>query len=148
VNVASHDHGENNGHGRGRNNGRGRGRGRGHGRGNNYKFSHQKWKNNGKYEKSKGAQSGNQGVQSTKNICYRCGSQGYWSRVCRTQKHLFDLYQESLKNKGKGIESNVAGIDDDIDDDQMDVTHLDGADFYAHPEGKIDYLIGDRTVKK
>ena len=152
MNVASHDHGENNGRGRGRNNGRGpghrRGCGRGHGHGNNYKFSHQKWQNNGKYENSKRAQSGNQGGQSTKNICYRCGSQGHWSRVCRTPKHLIDLYQKSIKNKGKGIESNFAGLDDDIDDGQMDVTHLDVADFYAHLEGKIDLLIRGGTVKK
>lgn len=144
VNVASHDQGQNNGRGRGRNNGRGRGRGRGYGRGNNSKFSHQKWKNSGKNEKAKGVKS-----EHTKNVCHRCGSQGHWARLCRTPKHLIDLYQESLKNKGKGIETNFAGIDDDdFDDDQMDVTHLEIGDFFAHPEGKIDHLIGDGSVQK
>ena len=146
VNVAIHDHGQSNGRGRGRSNGRGHGRGRGHrrGRDNNSKFSHQKWKNSGTNEKTKGVKSN----EYTKNVCHRCGSQGHWARLCRTPKHLVNLYQESLKYKGKEIETNFAGIDDDFDDGQMDVTHLDVADFFAHPEGKIDHLIGDGSVQK
>ncbi|XP_021771818.1 uncharacterized protein LOC110735955 [Chenopodium quinoa] len=79
---------------------RGRGRGRGHGRGHDRgrgghfrnSYSHQKWdnKDGNKNEKDK-----------YENICYRCGGKGHWSRVCRTPKHLVDLYQQSIKQKGK-----------------------------------------------
>jgi hypothetical protein len=31
---------------------------------------------------------------------------GHWSRTCRTAKHLVDLYQASMKEKGKEIEIN------------------------------------------
>jgi len=33
--------------------------------------------------------------------CYRCGAKGYWSRKCRTPRHLVDLYQQSKKEKGQ-----------------------------------------------
>ena len=31
-------------------------------------------------------------------LCYRCGGKGHWSFVCRTPKHLVNLYQQLLKN--------------------------------------------------
>ena len=31
---------------------------------------------------------------------------GHWSRTCRMAKHLVDLYQVSIKDKGKNIEVN------------------------------------------
>ena len=72
---------------------------------------------------------------------------GHWSRTCRTPKHLADLYQESVKNKGKkkDDEANFANSDGNLEgyDDPIDVTHLDVSDFYAHPEGKIDHLVGN-----
>ena len=82
---------------------------------------------------------------------------GYWSHTCRTSKHLADLYQESVKNKGKkkDVEANFVNSDDNPEgyansdgnpegyDGPIDVTHLDVSDFYAHPEGKIDHLVGD-----
>ena len=37
------------------------------------------------------------------NNCHRCGMKGHWSRICRTPKHLVDLYQASIKEKGKAI---------------------------------------------
>ena len=81
------------------------------------------------------------------NLCYRCGMKGHWSRTCRTPKHLADLYQESVKNKGKrkDDEANFANSDGNLEgyDGPIDVTHLDVSDFYAHPEGKIDHLVGD-----
>ena len=55
-------------------------------------------------------------------------------------KHLVELYQESLKKKEKNPEANF------ISENQVDITHLDIADFFAHPEGKIDHLIGDGSV--
>ena len=45
------------------------------------------------------------------NVCFRCGMKGHWSRTCRTPKHLVDLYQASLNDKGKSIETNfVQGV--------------------------------------
>ena len=34
---------------------------------------------------------------------------GHWSRTCRMTKHLVDLYQASVKGKGKQIETNFIG---------------------------------------
>ncbi|XP_024628732.1 uncharacterized protein [Medicago truncatula] len=77
---------------------------------------------------------------------------GHWSRTCRTPKHLVDLYQQSLKNKGKKVETHYAYNDgDDADYDiygDLDTTPLDIGDFFEDPNGKIDHLIGDGTVKK
>ena len=36
---------------------------------------------------------------STKSVCHRCGMENHWAMICRTPKHLCDLYQESLKGK-------------------------------------------------
>ncbi|CAL2266019.1 unnamed protein product [Prunus armeniaca] len=33
--------------------------------------------------------------------CHRCGTNGHWARVCRTPKHLVDIYQASIKGKEK-----------------------------------------------
>ena len=35
--------------------------------------------------------------------CYRCQMEGHWSRTYRTTKLLVDLYQVSLKDKGKRV---------------------------------------------
>ncbi|TYG88858.1 hypothetical protein ES288_A12G054600v1 [Gossypium darwinii] len=84
---------------------RGRGHGRGHSHGHRYRYgrggrfknshSYQKWdrKNGNREEKEKG--------ENVTNVCYRCGGKRYWSRVCRTQKHLVDLYQQSIIQKRK-----------------------------------------------
>ncbi|XP_058784027.1 uncharacterized protein LOC131658788 [Vicia villosa] len=153
VNVARHDHYRKN-HGRGRAYARGRGRGRGRnyahglgfdrGRNENHKNTHfhPKWKNVEKNEKE------GQSSKTNENICYRCGGKGHWSRTCRTPKHLVDLYQKSQKNKKEKIETHFANEDDDPDYGNMDVTHLDIGDFFADPDGKIDHLIGDGSVKK
>ncbi|KAL0329127.1 UNVERIFIED_CONTAM: hypothetical protein Sradi_4899400, partial [Sesamum radiatum] len=140
VNVATHNHYNHESY-----RGRGRGRGRGHGRGyrgghsKNISFHH-KWKNGeGKSEKENSGQTS----KYVKTSCYRCGGKGHWSRTCRTPKHLIDLYQESLKNKNKKIETNFV---DDESDGYIDMTHLDVADFFADPNGKTDHLIGDGSV--
>ncbi|XP_069146070.1 uncharacterized protein [Solanum lycopersicum] len=78
--------------------------------------------------------------ETTREGCFRCGERGHHARDCRTPKHLVELYQESLKKKDKNPEANF------ISENQVDITHLDVADFYAHPEGKIDHLIGDGSV--
>ena len=68
---------------------------------------------------------------------------GHWSRTCRTAKHLVDLYQASIKDKGKNIEVNF--LDDD-GDGGVDLTHFDVSDFFKDPTGNISHLIGDGHV--
>ena len=41
--------------------------------------------------------------------------EGHWSCFCCTLQHLVDLYQASIKEKEKGIETNIAkhnGLED------------------------------------
>ncbi|KAK4399936.1 hypothetical protein Sango_1099700 [Sesamum angolense] len=146
MNVATRNHYNHepyHDHSRGRNNSRGRGRGRGY-RGGHYKnvSFHQKRKNSeGKSEKEDSGQTS----KYVETSCYRCGGKGHWSRTYRTPKHLIDLYQESLKNKNEKIETNFV---DDESDGYIDMTHLDVADFFADPNGKIDHFIGDGSVTK
>ncbi|XP_070017073.1 uncharacterized protein [Nicotiana sylvestris] len=125
---------------RGRGHGRGRGhdRGRGHGQGRNFpgvnhppkKNNHQKWKGKDKKPKANGSET----------ECYCCGGKGHWANICRVPRHLVELYQASLKNKGP--EANF------VFDNDFDITHLDVADFFERPDGKIDHLIGDGSVVK
>ncbi|XP_056690776.1 uncharacterized protein [Spinacia oleracea] len=102
----------------------------GRGSGGYYKssHSHQKWdRKDGKSEKGKG--------DIVTSVCYRCGGKGHWSRVCHTPKHLVDLYQQSLKKKGKNVETNLVFEDGEGDFDSGDTTHLEVADFFTSPEG-------------
>jgi len=39
-------------------------------------------------------------------VCYRCGMKGHWSRICRTPKHIVDLYQELHGKKKAKHEAN------------------------------------------
>ncbi|XP_010694402.3 uncharacterized protein LOC104907206 [Beta vulgaris subsp. vulgaris] len=142
ANATSHNgkekyHANNSGRGRGRGHGRGRGRGRGYGygrgrgRGGYFQnsYSHQKGdnKDDNKQEKDKN--------ENVTNVCYRCGGKGHWSRTCRTPKHLVDLYQQSLKQKGKKVETNLVYEDGEGDFDCGNTTHLEVADFFTTPEG-------------
>ena len=52
---------------------------------------------------------------------------GHWSHICRTPKHLVDLYQASIKAKGK--EMNFT------DGDGLDLTYYD-IDFFGGPSEK------------
>nr|XP_016444745.1 PREDICTED: uncharacterized protein LOC107770002 [Nicotiana tabacum] len=92
--------------------------------------NHQKWK--GKDEKPK--------ANGSETECYGCGGKGHWPNICRIPRHLVELYQASLKNKGP--EANF------VYDNEFDITHLDVADFFKRPDGKIDHLIGDGSVVK
>lgn len=146
ANVTTHhgketvnkDHSGSSGRGRGRGRGRGqwRGRGRGYGygrgRGGHFKnsHSHQKWeRRDDKVDKER----------SETNLCYRCGVKGHWSRVCRTPKHLVELYQESLK-KGKKVEANLVLEDGKDGFDFGNANHLEVGDFLISPEeNNIDF---------
>ena len=41
--------------------------------------------------------------KAPEETCYKCGMEGHWSHTYRTAKHLVDLYQALLKDKGKRI---------------------------------------------
>ncbi|XP_021843503.2 uncharacterized protein [Spinacia oleracea] len=146
ANVTSHNRKEkyranNSGRGRGQGRGQGRGKGRGRGRGNGYSrgrgqggssnkpYPHQKWdnKDGNKQEKDKS--------ENVTNVCYRCGGKGHWSRTCRTPKHLVELYQQSLNQKGKKVETNLVYEDGEGDFGCGNTTHLEVADFLTTPEG-------------
>ena len=55
------------------------------------------------------------------NACNRCGLTGYWSRTCHTQKHFVELYQASIKGKGKRVESHFV---EDIETNNAMVLHI------------------------
>ena len=100
----TNSHGHNYGHGRGHTHGRRRGRG-GHFKKN---YTHYKWNNkDGKGIKDQS--------KKGKSVCHRCGSSDHWSRTCRTPKHLVDLYQQSIKGKGKNVETNFFYVNDKDD---------------------------------
>nr|XP_016463971.1 PREDICTED: uncharacterized protein LOC107786970 [Nicotiana tabacum] len=71
---------------------------------------------------------------------YRCGGKGHWANIYRISKHLVELYQASLKDKAP--ESNF------VYDNEFDITHLDVAHFFEHPDGKINHSIGDGSMVK
>ncbi|GAV74504.1 hypothetical protein CFOL_v3_17984, partial [Cephalotus follicularis] len=62
--------------------------------------------------------------------------------ACRTAKHWVDLYQDSLKENDKRIETNFIGHCDPLESTQSDfgsmgITHLDIADFVSDPSEKM-----------
>ncbi|XP_059663844.1 uncharacterized protein LOC132309566 [Cornus florida] len=91
------------------------------------------------------------------NTCYRCGMTGHWQSICRTPKHLADLYQASIKEKGKQKEMNFLDHDEPIDttnlemnfinhDEPVNITNLDVSDFFDDRDERTDFLIGDGNV--
>ncbi|XP_048493703.1 uncharacterized protein LOC125494156 [Beta vulgaris subsp. vulgaris] len=146
ANATSHNgkekyHVNNSGRRRGRERGYGYGYGRGCGRGYRYgqgrggggsfknSYSHQKRGNKdyNKQEKDKN--------ENVTNVCYRYGGKGHWSCTCRTPKHLVDLYQKSLKQKGKKVETNLVYKDGEGDFDCGNTPQLEVADFFTTHEG-------------
>ena len=65
-------------------------------------FSHQK-RNNGETKQENGESVHKKPFKAPEETCYICGMEGHWSRTCRTTKHLVDLYQASLQDKGKMV---------------------------------------------
>ncbi|XP_012856983.1 PREDICTED: uncharacterized protein LOC105976250 [Erythranthe guttata] len=126
------------------NRGRGRGRGRGyrHGYGRHQDGPrvapyHPNWNKNGeKQDKGKAVKFGPHNNQN--ESCHRCGVKGHWSRTCRTPRHHVDLYQASIKGKGKEIDFTDFSNTENDHIDPMDLTHLDVADFFPAPSGEID----------
>ena len=75
-----------------------------------------------------------------KSQCYRCGMTGHWAKVCRIAKHLCDLYQASLKEKGKEVETNL------VTNDDPPMAPLDLDDIFAdNIETVGDYAIDDNV---
>ncbi|XP_059638424.1 uncharacterized protein LOC132280514 [Cornus florida] len=81
----------------------------------------------------------------------------HWQNICRTPKHLADLYQASIKEKGKQKEMNFLDHDEQIDttnlemnfinhDEPVNITNLDVSDFFDDRDEMIDFLIGDGNV--
>jgi hypothetical protein len=77
---------------------------------------------------------------------------GHWSRTCRIIKHLIGLYQVLTEKKGKNAKTTLtlqnATRDDDDDhanpeDINVNITHLDVANFFKYIKRRIDHLIGD-----
>ncbi|XP_023731769.1 uncharacterized protein LOC111879536 [Lactuca sativa] len=111
----SHNQNHNFGYGQGNNRGHGQKR-------NNYQYSQRN--NVHTQDKAKVARHDTGTSQKSDGSCYRCGSTGHWSRTYRTSAHLYQLYQESIKGKGK--EANLI--------DNVEFTPLNVADFYNDME--------------
>ena len=78
-------------------------------------------------------------VKAPKETCYRCGMEGHWSHTCRMAKHLVDLYQASLKDKGKMVETNFA------DGNGLDLSYFD-MDFFEVTSDNFGCLVDDKNV--
>ena len=65
---------------------------------------------------------------------------GHWSRTYCTPKNLVDLYQSSIKEKGKYIKMNFTNRNG------LDLTYYD-TDFFGGPSEKTDYLTNNDNPK-
>jgi hypothetical protein len=122
---------------RGRGRGRGPRRGRGRGRNNVWRRECHNFKSNdnnvGRYEKKKNSTSS----KKFESSCYRYDMINHWSRICRTPKYLVELYQASIKKKGKEVETNF--IENESSGLLMD-THLDVSDFFENVDKEINIM--------
>ncbi|KAM3381731.1 hypothetical protein P3S68_007304 [Capsicum galapagoense] len=119
---------------RGKGRGPGRGRGRGRGRGpDDQERNPVPGVNNSSNKKRKDE-------KREAVTCFQSGGKEHYSRDCCALKHLVDLYQALLKKKERNPEANF------LSENNVDITCLDVADFFEHPEGKIDHLIGDGSI--
>ena len=99
---------------------------------------HQKW-NNTKEKQENGKYLEDKLPKNHENNCYRCGMKGHWSCTCQTSKHLVNLYQASIKAKGKEIEMNFT------DSNGLDLTYYD-IDFFGGPSEETNHLINDGNI--
>ena len=70
-------------------------------------FPHQK-RNNSEIKQENGESVHKKPFKAPEETCYKCEMEGHWSCTYRTAKHLVDLYQTSLKDKGKRVETNFS----------------------------------------
>jgi hypothetical protein len=80
-------------------------------------------------------------MDKTEHPCHRCGGTNHWARNCHTPKHFVGLYEQSLENKKKRVETNFANNNGDDtfgiattsfeEHGRHDATHLDVSDFLA-----------------
>ncbi|GKA69417.1 hypothetical protein Tco_0775481 [Tanacetum coccineum] len=61
--------------------------------------------------------------QNNDGSCFRCGSSNHWAKSCRTDHHLCELYQASLKEKDREV-----NLVDQVDFENND---LDTSDFLS-----------------
>ncbi|KAH0683185.1 hypothetical protein KY289_020937 [Solanum tuberosum] len=118
-------------------------RGHGHGRGRNFNHGDRLALNNNlHHQQCKQKDEKHEVVQkkNSDNKCYRYGGKQHWSPTYCTPRHLVKLYQASRKEVKNNAEANF------ISEDNVEPMHLDIADFFENPEGKIDHLIGDGSA--
>ena len=71
----------------------------------------------------------NTSSKAHENNCHICGMKGHWSCTCCTPRTLADLYQESIKGKGKEIEMNFTN------GNGLELTYYD-TNFFGGPSEK------------
>ncbi|XP_070660604.1 uncharacterized protein [Malus domestica] len=73
--------------------------------------------------------------RNPEGVCHSCSGKEHWVRICRTPKHLVELYQASFKEKGVEINFFDQAQPMDTPDPvtnlsgQLNTTHLDATDF-------------------
>ncbi|XP_052161989.1 uncharacterized protein LOC127779299 [Oryza glaberrima] len=93
------------------------------------------WKNGGKVNKTSFKKKGNQNSKSKKGstsgeygkqdqVCFKCGTRGHWSRICRTPKHLIELYQEKHGKKKSEHQSHFT-VEIQHSEEKMAAMHID-----------------------
>ena len=78
---------------------------------NNHPSSPLKWKdpfhchkwNNGETKQENGESAHKKPFKAPEETCYKCGMERHWSCTYCTAKHLADLFQASLNDKGKKV---------------------------------------------
>ena len=136
-----------------------RGRGRGKNNQNKGRYTHNLSKgHNTPYKRKWSKQESGKVFQNKpskghENICFRCGMKGHWSHTCRTPKHLVDLCQAYVKEKGKGVEVNLAEPDNPEDpmnylstSNEVNMIHLEASDFFEDIDREVEDMIGDLNV--
>ncbi|CAN6723674.1 unnamed protein product [Malus baccata var. baccata] len=93
--------------------------------------------------RQKGEAHMNNAPRNSEGAYHRCGGNGHWAHTCRTPKHLVDLYQASLKEKGVKTnfldQAKPMDILDPVCDvsGQLNTTHLDVSDFIVERGNEV-----------